>query len=120
MAAPNLTDDDIREQERLVEKMKDENLEHTEWLDANQEFHMVLFRRAPNMRLVKMVNSERDKMRPYIAAASFALKRRYSADHAEILEACRKRDPELCAESTAKHLRQTERVLVEWLDRNED
>ena len=119
LGAPNLTDEDIQEQRQLVDMMNNEALEPVEWLKANQQFHMILFRRSPNKRLVKLVEAERDKMRPYIAAASFTLDRRHSSDHEKILEACERRDPDLCATLTAKHLQQTNKVLVEWLSQED-
>jgi DNA-binding GntR family transcriptional regulator len=75
----------------------------------NQRFHSDLYARADRTRLVEMIASLRDASSAYLhiyASHDFPLDR-LDAEHREILEACRRRDPARAAAAVRDHLQHT-------------
>lgn len=118
-AAENITDDELRELERLAAAMEAISGSEDERLDSfsrlNSEFHLVLVRAARSRRL-EMILTQMFQV-PLVPLKQYRLDRLINIDrsnrqHREIIEALRERNPAWAALRLESHLLSTRPMLA--------
>jgi DNA-binding GntR family transcriptional regulator len=119
LAVKNLTDEQIAQLDSLCDEM--ENLlsqnNHEHMLDANYSFHDIIFKAAHSPRLEDLVLQYYQLSEQYRALA-LELPGRYNevcGEHRAIVEAIRKRDPDLAESIEREHQLNTARRIAEAL-----
>lgn len=88
-------------------------------LRLNNDFHMTLYRAAPQPVMNDLIQRLRNKVAPYnriymdLAAGSKAAA---WDDHRRIFEACRSQDPKLAKDETQRHLDRVLKALVKEME----
>jgi DNA-binding GntR family transcriptional regulator len=111
-AAPLMTDADIHELSELLAQMESVQggeAEHRRFLELNRVFHARIYSVAKMPRLERIIWDLRDSSEAYVAMHRFLGRdeAQTNADHAAIVEACRRRDAKRAGEATRVHLRHT-------------
>ena len=118
-AAENVTDDEIRELERLATEMESISGSDDERVDSfsrlNREFHLVIARASRSRRLEKMLSQMFEV--PLEPLKQYRLHRLINIDrsnrqHREIIEALRERNPAWAALRLESHLQSTRPMLA--------
>lgn len=107
-AVPRLTDEDIAELESLFEELNGTE-DPQRWVSLNDRFHMAIYGKAGSPRLVAIINQLRDASAAYLYMLAEGGGKHHRGDegHAEIMRACRDRDPAAIAKHTREHLAST-------------
>lgn len=92
LAAPYLSVDDLLKADAINQQMKEliTDLDPVKFTHKNQEFHLVLFDRCPNRRIVELVHAEWSRLRNLRASTfSFVPERAHESvkEHEQILNA---------------------------------
>lgn len=115
-ALPNFTSEDMLRAERLLDQMSRER-DPVRWLSLNREFHAVLCRPSGRPRLLKLQEELRIASDRYLRV-SLAILNRFdiaNQEHAQILEAYRRRDVEAAAALAGTHLRKVRDMIADFL-----
>ena len=117
LAVTKLSDEVLREiccsKERMtVAQTQDE------WLQLNQEFHMTIYRAAGRSRLLNLITSVRNTVRPYIRLYTSLDEHIVRADeqHEAILQACMRRDATDIEEAIQRHLQGVGEEVLSQID----
>lgn len=88
--------------------------DHDEWLELNESFHSTLYALSGRSRLLGLIDSLRNTVRPYIRLyiSLDEHKGAAQAQHGAILEACRACDAQMVAQLVEEHLDTTCRRLL--------
>ncbi len=112
-AANAIGADDLGRAEGLLRTM-DEERDPVRWLELNQHFHRVLYEPSGYMRILKVAADSRGTVERYLRV-TLGLLHAFNiaqSEHRAILDAFRRRDPELAARQVEVHLRGTrDRIL---------
>lgn len=117
----NITDKEIARASSLCELMEAET-EAGAWVVLNSHFHAVLDQAARSPLLATTVRSLRNRSAIYIAASLQESPERMvdaNAEHAAMVEACRKRDADSGLEPTQSHIEATVGLVTRFLQRLE-
>src|SRR3977135_4313876 len=119
-AIPNIADDDLRRAEEILVRYE-QSLEHVlevkSWGRWNWSFHSALYapaNRAVMMEFLKTLNMQGDRYTRLHLVVPPHLHRAGKA-HRELLNVCRKRDPEAAAEAIWKHIMDAGEYLRELI-----
>lgn len=109
-AAMRITRAELERAEELCTRMEALHEDATAWAEANRDFHAVLAEAARSPYLIEILQSLRDRAMPYVRLSmglqdSFA--RGADAEHRQLVDACRKRKPDIAAEIEQRHLAAT-------------
>lgn len=94
LAIERITDDDLREAERLHQAMSKEPDVGT-WVELNQMFHAIFHSAAGSQRLLAIAAGLQDAAATYVARAQAErpqVRKRSNAEHRALLKALRERD----------------------------
>lgn len=113
-AAMRMSAAELTRAEALCQKM-DELDDPATWAEANRDFHAILTEAARSPYLVDILEGLRDKSMPYVRLSA-KLRGSFSsaanAEHWQLLDACRRRDPDRAAEIETRHLEATRDVVT--------
>ncbi|MCL4186893.1 MAG: GntR family transcriptional regulator [Rhodobacteraceae bacterium] len=112
---PLLTETDLAAMEALLREMDAlvEDSDQDRWLDLNNRFHAIINTASGWPRLVEMITVLRTNVDRYVRAYLLELGRAGpQRQHWELLDACRRRDPEGAATVMTGHLRDTADALI--------
>jgi DNA-binding GntR family transcriptional regulator len=122
MSVAHLTPDDLRHlsslHKRLIKAARDK--ETQAWLDNNALFHGYFREKAQNETLNQLIILLRRRTFLY-QNLSLSYERYYEAyieHHCEILDACKKKDPDLAEIAMQNHVRTTRKAIIEYLSIN--
>jgi DNA-binding GntR family transcriptional regulator len=108
-AVENMTDRDIGELKRLLDRMADAIADGKRYSRLNQEFHAAIYRAARRPKLEKLIMDLRDESAAYLRlyATQSPNGRDTQVEHTAIYEACAARAPKRAAQAMIKHLQHT-------------
>ena len=111
-AVPLMTDEDIQDLSELhgqMEELKGGERDHPRFVELNRAFHARIYSVAGMPRLERMISDLRDSSEAYVAMHRSLIRdeAQTSADHAAIVEACRRRDATSAGQATRAHLGHT-------------
>jgi DNA-binding GntR family transcriptional regulator len=118
LAVPHVRPTDLMSMRSLLRVM-DTRQEHAIWLDANDEFHGVLYRRSGRPRMVVLLDQARAQTRRYTAVRLDSGQPDLHAEHQLILAAVERRNPAAVRALVQAHLISAYSILrhqVESLD----
>lgn len=117
LSIPLLQDADIEQAQRYIEELETEH-DYTEIGRLNRLFHMMLYSRAPNRRLLQLVedglNEEERFLRFNLEA--MGLGKISQDDHRALLHAARERNVERSVQLLELHLNRAVQVITRYLD----
>lgn len=104
-AIPNLTSDDARSLNELIDKMR-RTQDTRRWLRMNDEFHLRMYARANRPHLSGLIDTLREASMPYIYMfiASRTPSGTTNEEHQEILDAALRGDAAAAQRAVRKHL----------------
>jgi DNA-binding GntR family transcriptional regulator len=116
VATRKMKDKDFRKIEALHEKLEwhYQNRNHRAYLDVNNMLHMYIQQLSGNKALIEVINALRGKIALYRHRQLYHKDRfdRSMQEHRDILEAFRKRNPDLAERTMKNHLiKQCEALL---------
>lgn len=116
--APRLTDEQIRNLEEQMRLMGTE-VNVSEYLIINRNFHHTIYEASGWTHLLELIDRLRINVDRYLRVYLSALETvdHRAAEHALILEACRRRDGEEAARQTVHHIQATGEQLLRVLRR---
>lgn len=111
----------IRALEALVRSMDQYEHQPEEWLSANEQFHMRIYRAAGMPRLLSMIESMWIAVEPYLrlyasAAGSF---RAAQEEHRSILQSLKSGDGGTAGLTLRRHLAETEEIVAAGINSDE-
>lgn len=119
LAAPNLTDEDFDDLNRLVEQMSAllDPERRFDYLELNREFHFVFFRRAGSDRLVRFLEYLWDAVEPYGSRGAHGLRSSEVShkEHVEMMPVIESRDPDKIVELMNAHRQIGTAHVAAWL-----
>jgi DNA-binding GntR family transcriptional regulator len=117
LSIPLLTADDFEQAARYIDELEIEH-DYTEIGRLNRLFHMALYHRAPNRRLLKLIeeglNEEERFLRFNLEA--MGLGKLSQDDHRALLRAAEDRDIDLSVKLLEQHLNRGVEVITRYLD----
>lgn len=117
LSIPLLQDADIEQAERYIDELETEH-DYSEIGRLNRLFHMTLYGRAPNRRLLRLVedglNEEERFLRFNLEA--MGLGKLSQDDHQTMLRAARDRDVEGSVQLLVNHLNRAVEVITRYLE----
>jgi DNA-binding GntR family transcriptional regulator len=104
----------LRVLDNLIRSMDQYEHQPEEWLTANQNFHMLIYRSADMPRLSSMIESLWIATEPYLrlyasAAGSF---RAAQEEHRSMLQSLKAGDGDAASETLRRHLAETEEIVA--------
>ena len=121
LSIPLLEDEDVEQARRYIDALEVEH-DYTEIGRLNRLFHMKLYCRAPNRRLLKLVedglNEEERFLRFNLEA--MGLGKLSQDDHRALLQAAEDRDFERSVKLLEHHLNRAVEVITRYLNSSED
>lgn len=112
-AVENMTDGDLDALDELLGQMGASTEQPTQYNRLNQKFHERIYRASKRPKLEKLIADLREASAAYLRlyATLAPTADQTQQEHAEIVAACRARDPKAAAKAVEDHLRHTvERV----------
>jgi DNA-binding GntR family transcriptional regulator len=111
----------LRALETLIRSMDQYEHQPEEWLTANQDFHMLIYRSAGMPRLSTMIESLWIAVEPYLrlyasAAGSF---RAAQEEHRSMLQSLKAGDGQAAADTLRQHLAETEEIVAAGINRDD-
>jgi len=108
-AVENITDEDLAELKRLIDRMAATGNDRTRYSKLNLEFHSTIYRAAHRPKLEKLIMDLREASAAYLRvyAAQSPNHQDTHHEHEAIYEACAARDPKRAAQAMVKHLQHT-------------
>lgn len=120
LSIPLLTDDDFEQAARYIDELETEH-DYSEIGRLNRLFHMSMYCKAPNRRLLRLVegglNEEERFLRFNLEA--MGLGKLSQEDHRAMLRAVRARDIECAVQLLAHHLNRGVEVITRYLESTE-
>src|SRR6267143_5879653 len=119
-AIPNITDDDLRRAEEILvryEQSLEQESEVKSWGRSNWSFHSALYapaNRAVMMAFLKTLNMQCDRYTRLHLVVTRDLHRAGKA-HRELLDVCRKRNPDVAADALWRHIMDAGEYLRELI-----
>ncbi len=117
LSIPRLTEADFHEAQRCIETLEGD-IELSEIGRLNRLFHMALYNKAPNRRLLGLVEQgliEEERFLRFNLSA-MDLGKRCQDDHHELLESARKGDIEACVDGLQNHLKRAVDAITQYLN----
>ena len=121
-AAPLMTDADLDDLDELMAQMEaltGGDSDQGRFVELNRAFHARIYAGAGMPRLDRMISDLRDSSEAYVAMHRSLVRdeAQTNADHAAIIEACRRRDATTAGQATHAHLGHTMDALSRELSR---
>lgn len=117
VAAQRIRPDALRELSQLVEEMRATS-GIARWVELNDRFHLGLYRASAMPRLCTLISALRDASGAYMQmrVASHPAGERFDDEHAAMLDALRRGDPEGAQEVLRTHLRRAVQEITGMLE----
>jgi DNA-binding GntR family transcriptional regulator len=108
-AVENMTDNDIRELKRLLDRMAAAADDSAKYARLNVEFHGAIYRCARRPKLERLISDLRDASTAYLRVYATVSPNGHDThnDHTAIYEACAAKAPKRAATAMTKHLQHT-------------
>lgn len=124
LAAENIYPDELATLERMLEEIRGyvENNDNKKLIEADVEFHDILYRASRNDRLGEILNNLREQMLRFRSFSAYLPGRLSETwkEHRELLDAISARDVVGAKAIAVKHLKNAQEVLLEGLRREEN
>jgi DNA-binding GntR family transcriptional regulator len=119
-AMPRLTEELIKDLQKIINRMRKEK-DEGRWVELNNEFHLRLYQASGMPRLCTMIANLRDSSSTYIHmfAAHDLHEHRADDDHQEILDACAAHDGRRARKAIDAHVTHTVTGLVRFIEERE-
>lgn len=119
LALPHLDDTLLDALQERINEMRT-TVDDARWEELNQRFHLDMYRASGRDRLCSMIASLRDGSSAYIHmfVAHQGPGERADDEHQHILDACRARNAAEARAAVKKHMRNTVKAVIEYLDQN--
>lgn len=107
MAVGRMSDDVIDRAVKLHERMQESEIS-ADFITLNREFHLTIYDAVDSPRLIGILQGLLDASAMYVSASILArpqLRLQAVADHSDILDALRARDPARAAQAMLDHIR---------------
>lgn len=115
LALPTVSRHHLLQMRDLVETMQETD-DGATWLDANDEFHGILYRQAKRPWIVEIVDRARRLTSRYTRVLLFEVKNRSAeTEHLEILDAIENQDPHVLEERLVSHMRNGHDIVLQHL-----
>ncbi|MNV54174.1 HTH-type transcriptional regulator McbR [compost metagenome] len=117
LSIPLLDEEDFAEAARHIQDLETAT-DYAEIGRLNRLFHMALYRKAPNRRLLSLIESglwEEERFLRFNLGA-MGLGKLTQEDHRELLHAAQARDIERCVAKLASHLNRAVEVITRYLN----
>lgn len=117
LSIPLLDDDDFAEAASHIEHLDNES-DYAEIGRLNRLFHMALYRKAPNRRLLSLIETglwEEERFLRFNLGA-MGLGKLTQDDHRELLRTAQARDIDLCVAKLTHHLNRAVEVITRYLN----
>ncbi len=105
LAAPKMTDEHIAALRAALERLEG-TTDTDRWLDANDDFHRIIYSVIHRPRLLAVIEYVRNICAPYIRQFIGSPEHMYSSQvrHRQIFEACERRDGALAEQAMQEHM----------------
>ncbi|WP_426154293.1 GntR family transcriptional regulator [Pseudomonas sp. DC3000-4b1] len=115
-SVPRLTESDLDEADALIERMEAET-DYSAMGELNKQFHLVLYRRAPNRRLMTLVETGLDEEERFLRfnLKAMGLGKVSQDDHRALAAAARAGDTERCVSALTEHLQRGIEAITRFL-----
>ena len=117
LSIPFLDEEDFAEAAGHIESL-DKETDYAEIGRLNRLFHMALYRKAPNRRLLNLIETglwEEERFLRFNLGA-MGLGKLTQDDHRELLRIAQARDTELCVAKLTRHLNRAVEVITRYLN----
>jgi DNA-binding GntR family transcriptional regulator len=117
LAVPNVGRAEVAQMAALIEVMESDRTTPTQWLEANGDFHALIYARADRPRMVALVEQLRWLTDRYLYLHLDVIGdiEHLHDEHRQILAAVRRRDPAEVAELTRLHLATSHDFILRYL-----
>jgi len=117
MAVARMTDAELRRIEQCHEQMTKPGISATEWHQLNRSFHELLVAPAERPRFSRIANEVRANTRRYVRPYLELMGgiERWDDDHAQIVDACRRKDAAEARLLVERHWQKMRRSLADHL-----
>ena len=116
---PHMGERDFEKLQAMVNHMRtvDDNVE---WVNLNDEFHLLTYTPSNNQRLLDMIETLRKASRYYIHAFVVNNRKAENSDdeHQAILDACRQGDAAAADQALRAHLSHTVAGVIKYMERS--
>ncbi len=120
LAAERITEEELEQMERLLVTIGEyiDNGQADKIVDADTEFHDVLYRASRNDRLVGIISNLREQITRFrsISMAYPGRLKNTLEEHRRLVEAIAQRDPELAQQYAREHMENAEQTLLNDLN----
>lgn len=122
LAAPQLSDKQLRGLEELHEAMSQSLDEPRSWLELNNTFHLTLYAASGHKRLYGLIRDLMTSVEPYIRSFLDVPGKLLDthSEHERILEAARSRDGKRCEQETQAHLARAAEIILTLVPEEEE
>jgi len=124
LAAERITEEEMESLERILVKIGEyvQNNDLEKLIEADTEFHEILFKASRNERLVQIVSNLREQIQRFrTASLSTPGRMKYALEeHKKIVEAVSERNVELAQALAREHIENAENSMLEVLDENQE
>lgn len=117
LSVPLLDEDDLAQAARYLEQLERQT-EHAELARLNRLFHMSLYRKAPNARLLELIEQELNEEERFLRLhlSSMGLGEPTQDDHRALLEAARVKDIDNAVALLQRHLEKSAVTMRRYLE----
>lgn len=124
LAAERITEEEMESLERILVKIGEnvQNNDLEQLIEADTQFHEILFKASRNERLVQIVSNLREQIQRFrTASLSTPGRMKYALEeHKKIVEAVSERNVELAQALAREHIENAENSMLEVLDENQE
>lgn len=117
IAVPNVGRAEIAQMSALLDRMDTEGITPAEWLEANAEFHALIYTRADRPRMVELTEQLRRLTDRYVYLHLDVIGdvEHLHVEHRQILAAVRRGEPREVADLTRLHLETSHDFILRYL-----
>ncbi|WP_263265138.1 GntR family transcriptional regulator [Pseudomonas entomophila] len=120
-SVPALTEEDFNEADRVIDQMVTEK-NYSVMGELNKQFHLALYRKAHNRRLMTLVSVGLDEEERFLRfnLEAMGLGEVSQDDHRELVAAAREGNVDLAVELLTQHLRRGIQAITEYLEKKRE
>ena len=115
-AIPHLTDEALDQLRTLHESMGHVDRTSDEWVALNARFHETIYGACGWPHLIELINLERRRVARYLRLSMRLAGRDPHDEHAQILQACGRREVDLVPVLISRHIMRTAECVIEYLN----